>query len=32
VFGLGSGFEGEDLESFKRKVRLFGLRYITIDL
>jgi len=32
VFGLGRRFEGVDLEGFERKVRLFGLGYVKVDL
>jgi len=32
VFGLGRGFEGVDLEWFERKVKLFGLGYVRVDL
>jgi len=32
VFGLGRGFDGVDLKWFKKKVGLFGLRYVIVDL
>jgi len=32
VFRLERRFEGVDLKLFERKVKLFGLKYIRIDL
>jgi len=32
VFGLGRVFDGIDFEWFERKVKLFGLEYIRVNL